>query len=179
MPNVSNDSRDDARKGLSPRAALGTVALVMGISGLVAMRSTPDPLHPQIRRWYKRLDKPGFTPPDAVFGAAWPILETGLAYGGYRLLRRPSGMARNTAVGFWVATTAMIGGWTELFFGRKQLGASAIASGMMTVTATTYVATASRVDRPAAVAAAPLVAWLCFATLLAEQVWERNRPGPL
>jgi tryptophan-rich sensory protein len=101
-------------------------------------------------------------------------LETGLTYGGYRLLRQPSGASRNTAVGLWFATTAMIGGWTQLFFGEKKLGASAIASGVMTATAAGYVATAARTDRPAAIAAVPLVAWLCFATLLAEQVWERN-----
>jgi tryptophan-rich sensory protein len=162
-------------QGLSPSLAIGAVALAMGISGIVGLRSTPDPLHPRIRRWYKRLDKPDYTPPDPVFGAAWPILETGLAYGGYKMLRSAPSPSRNTAVALWLATTAMIGGWTELFFGRRQLGASAIASGVMTATAAAYVATTARVDRPSAAAAVPLVGWLCFATLLAEKVWERNR----
>ena len=155
-------------------AALGTIALVLGASGIVALRNTPDPLHPRIRRWYKRLDKPGFTPPDPVFGAVWPVLESGLAFGGYRLLRHPSSAPRNTAIGLWLVTTAMVGGWTQLFFGEKRLGASAIASGAMTATGAAYVAAAARVDRPAAAAAVPFVAWLGFASLLAEQVWQRN-----
>jgi tryptophan-rich sensory protein len=161
-------------EGLSSLAAFATIALVMGASGLVAMRNTPDPLHPRIRRWYKRLDKPGFTPPDPVFGAVWPVLETGLAYGGYRLLRQPSSVSRNSAMGLWFVTTALIGGWTEIFFGEKRLGASAVASGAMLATGAAYVTVAAKVDRPAAGAAVPLVAWLGFATLLAEQVWRRN-----
>ncbi len=161
-------------KGLSPFAALGAVAVVMGASAVVAMRNSPDPLHPRIRRWYKRLDKPGFTPPDPVFGAVWPVLETGLAFGGYRLLRHSSSAPRNTAMGLWLVTTAMVGGWTKIFFGERKLGASAVASGAMLATGAGYVVAAARVDRPAAAAALPFVAWLGFATLLAEQVWERN-----
>ena len=166
------------RKGLSPLAALSTIAVVMGASALIAARNTPDPLHPKIRKWYKRLDKPAFTPPDAVFGAAWPVLESGLAFGGYRLLRHPPSAARNTAMSLWLVTTAMVGGWTQIFFGEKKLGASAIASGAMLVTGAGYVASAARVDPPAAAAGVPFVAWLGFATLLAEQVWQRNAPDP-
>lgn len=171
-------SANPPSKGLSPLAALGTIAVVMGASAVVAMRNTPDPLHPKIRKWYRRLDKPAFTPPDAVFGAAWPVLESGLAFGGYRLLRHPPSASRNTAMGLWLVTTAMVGGWTQIFFGEKKLGASAIASGAMLATGAGYVASATRVDRPAAVAAVPFVAWVGFATLLAEQVWERNAPKP-
>lgn len=160
--------------GLSPAWALGTVAAVLGASAILARRNAPDPAHPAIRRWYRRLDKPGYTPPDPVFGAVWPVLESGLAYGGYRLLRRPSGRSRNAALGLWLVTAGMVGGWTELFFGRRQLGASAAAAGAMTASSAAYVAAAARVDRSAAAAALPLVGWLGFATLLAERIWHRN-----
>ncbi|MGY2733892.1 TspO/MBR family protein [Sphingomonas sp. UYP23] len=156
-------------------AAFGAVAIAMGASAIVAKRNSPGPLHPNIQRWYKRLDKPAFTPPDPVFGAAWPVMESGLAFGGYRLLRAPRTARRDTAVGLWLVTTAMVGGWTQIFFGERRLGASAIGSGVMLATGAGYVAVASKVDRPAAVAAVPFVAWLGFATLLAEQVWRRNQ----
>ena len=161
-------------KRLSPILALGAVGVVLGASALIGRRNAPDPSHPGIRRWYRRLDKPGFTPPDAAFGAVWPVLETGLAVGGYRLLRRPSGGARNAAVGLWLLNTAMVGGWTQLFFREKRLGASAAASGAMVVTGAAYVAAAARVDRPAAATAVPFVAWLGFATILAERIWRDN-----
>jgi tryptophan-rich sensory protein len=163
-----------AGKGaLSPLLALGAVGLVLGVSAVVG-RNAPDPSHPRIRKWYRELDKPGFTPPDAAFGAVWPVLETGLAVGGYRLLRQPSGTVRNTAVGLWLLNTAMVGGWTQLFFREKQLGASAAASGAMVASSAAYVAAAARVDKPAAAVGIPFVAWLGFATLLAERIWRDN-----
>ncbi|MGA1798908.1 tryptophan-rich sensory protein [Sphingomonas sp. 4RDLI-65] len=161
-------------KGLSPLLALGAVGLVLGASALVGRRNAPDPSHPRIRRWYRRLDKPEFTPPDAAFGAVWPVLETGLAVGGYRLLRQPSGPARNTAVGLWLLNTAMVGGWTQLFFRQKKLGASAVASAAMVASSAAYVATAAKVDKPAAATGVPFVAWLGFATLLAKRIWRDN-----
>lgn len=168
---------DAASRGLPPLAALGIVGLVLGVSAFVGRRNAPDTSHPDTRRWYRRLDKPRFTPPDAAFGAVWPVLETGLAVGGYRLLRHPSGTARNLACGLWLLNTAMVGGWTQLFFREKRLAASAAASGAMIATGAAYVATAARVDRPAAIAAVPFVAWLGFATLLAERIWRDNPAG--
>lgn len=161
-------------KGLSRGGALTAVAGVLGASALLGRRNAPDRSHPGIRRWYKKLDKPSYTPPDAVFGAVWPVLETGLAVGGYRLLRQPADRSRNVAVGLWLVNTAMIGGWTELFFRKRELGPSAIASGAMIASGAGYVAAAARVDRTAAATAVPFVAWLGFATLLAERIWARN-----
>jgi len=73
----------------------------------------------------------------------------------------------------------MVGVWTELFFRRKALGPSAVASAAMIASGAGYVAAAAKVDRTAAATAVPFVAWLGFATVLAERIWERNRSdGP-
>ncbi|MHC9420307.1 tryptophan-rich sensory protein [Sphingomonas citri] len=160
--------------GWSSVAALGLVGLVLGASAVLGRRNAPDRTHPNIRRWYQRLDKPDITPPDAVFGAVWPALEAGLAVGGYRLLRRPSSGRRDAAVALWLANSAMIGGWSELFFRRQRLGASAAASGAMLASGAALVVTAGRVDRTAAATAVPFVGWLGFATLLAERIRRAN-----
>jgi tryptophan-rich sensory protein len=163
--------------GLSRPASLLIVAGVLGASALLGRRNAPDQSHPGIRRWFKRLDKPAYTPPDAIFGAVWPVLETGLGVGGYRLLRRPAGTSRNAAVALWLLNTGMIGGWTQLFFRQKKLGPGAIASGAMLATGMAYVVAAAKVDRTAAATGVPFVAWLGFATVLAERIWAKNAPG--
>lgn len=175
LPESERPAAAPVKAGLSPLLALGIVGAVLGVSALVGRRNAPDPSHPGIRRWYRRLDKPDFTPPDAAFGAVWPVLETGLAVGGYRLLREPAGPMRNAAVGAWLVNSAMVGGWTQLFFRERQLGASAAASGAMIATGTAYVVTAAKVDRPAAALGVPFVAWLGFATLLATRIWQGNK----
>ncbi|SEN61671.1 TspO and MBR related proteins [Sphingomonas gellani] len=74
------------------------------------------------------------------------------------------------------ARAPMVGGWTELFFRKKALGASAAASGAMVATGAAYVAIAAKADRTAAATAVPFVAWLCSATLLAERI-RRDNPS--
>lgn len=162
------------KKEFSPLVAGGIAAGVLGLSALIGRRNAPDPSHPSIRRWYRRLDKPDFTPPDRVFGAVWPVLETLAAVGGYRLLRSPASPRRNAAVALWLGNSAMIGGWTELFFREQRTGASTAAAGAMALGTTALAATAWKVDRPAAVSVLPLAAWLGFATILAGEVWRRN-----
>jgi translocator protein len=167
-----------AAGGLSPLTAGSVVAAVSAGSMLVGRRNAPDPSHPAIRRWYNQLSKPGFTPPDAVFAVVWPLLETGLAVGGYRMLRTAPSASRNASVGLWLITAGLIGGWTELFFRKHAIGSSAVASGAMLLSAAGYVVATHKVDRLAQRTAMPLVAWLGFATVLTTCVWQRNRPAP-
>ena len=113
-------SRRDRRKGGRRRAGGGgegrvspmTAALAVGgvlvLTGLISRRYSPDPTHPGIRRWYNRLDKPGYKPPDPVFGAAWPVLNTLLSVGAYRLLREPQSRERDTAIVLWALSLALV-----------------------------------------------------------------------
>lgn len=176
-PGFIADKPDGESGALSRAAALAIVAVVLGASAIVGRRNAPDAAHPETRAWYDSLDKPDFTPPDAAFGAVWPVLEAGLAIGGYRLLRRPQSRQRNLAVGLWLLNTGMIGGWAALFFGKRKLGASAVVSGAMIASGAGYAIAAGKVDRTAAATAVPFVAWLGFATVLAQRIWRRN-PAP-
>ena len=159
---------------LPPVAALGAVAGAVALVAWSGQRFAPTPAHPRTLGWYVRLRKPGFTPPGPVFGAGWGLIETCLAYGGYRLLRRPSSPSRDAAVGLWLANNLLIAGWSGLFFGRRALGPSALAAGCMISVACGYSAVAAKTDKVAAATALPLIGWLGFATLLAEEVWRRN-----
>ncbi len=159
---------------LSPVSALAVVAGALALTGWSGQKFSPTPAHPRTLWWYLHLDKPGFTPPGPAFGAGWAVIESFLAYGGYRLLRGRPSTARRAAIGLWVANNLLIAGWSGLFFGRKALGPSALTAGAMIAVAGGYAAVASKTDRIAALTAAPLIGWLGFATLLAEEVWRRN-----
>lgn len=161
-------------KGFGPWAAAAIALGTVAGAALIGRRASPTPDHPRTRRWYRRLEKPGFTPPAPAYGIAWTGIQAGLAYGGYRLLRRPPSPDRTTALALWGANQAAIAGWSEIFFGQRATGAGALAAGAMIGTASGYVAAAGREDPVSVYAGAPLVAWVAFATLLAEEVWRRN-----
>ena len=155
-------------KHLAAAAAIGGVA----VAGIIGAQNGPQ--RPLTALWYARLHKPGYTPPGPAIGAAWSVLELLLAASGYRLLRAPRSGARNAAVGSWALTLAGLAGYPWLFFRRKQLGASAVASGSMLAAAVGTAAAARTVDPKAAALTAPLTLWLLFATVLSEELWRRN-----
>ena len=54
-------------KGLSPLWAASLAVGAVTAALLVGKRASPSPDHPRTRRWYRRLDKPGYTPPSLVY----------------------------------------------------------------------------------------------------------------
>ncbi|HEX6010455.1 MAG TPA: TspO/MBR family protein [Geminicoccaceae bacterium] len=149
----------------------GAVAL----TALVSKRYSPTPDHPHIERWYRRLEKPGFKPPDPAIGLGWGVAETLLAIGGCRLMRLPSGTERDLALALWALNFATIAGWAKLFFGDRDLDGSLADVAMGLAAALGFVAAASRVDGPAAALGVPYAAWTAFGGALDEEVWRRNR----
>lgn len=166
--------REGLSRGWSAALALGAVTAAL----LVGKRAGPTPDHPRTRRWYRRLDKPGYTPPSPVYPIAWTGIQASLAYGGYRLLRAAPSIERNTALAFWTANQVGIGGWSEIFFGRRSPGWGAVASAALGASAVGYVASAYRTDKVAGRLGLPLIGWVAFATLLAEEIWRKNSDRP-
>lgn len=164
-------------KGLPPVVAAGLVVGAVTAALLIGKRASPTPEHPGTRRWYRRLDKPGFTPPSAVYPIAWTGIQASLAYGGYRLLRADPSPERSTALALWTANQVGIAGWSEVFFGQRAPGWGTVASAGLGASAAGYVASASQTDKLAARLGIPLVAWVTFATLLAEEIWRKNEPA--
>ena len=154
-------------------AALASAAAVM-TAQLLGARWNPGPAHPGTAAWYAALRKPSFTPPGPVFGAAWTALDTLLAYSGYRLLTAPPSPRRSTALGAWSLNLLGVAGFSWVLFGRRRLGEALGVTAGMVVTASATAGTAALVDRRAAYAAAPLLAWVAFASVLQEEVWRRN-----
>lgn len=142
---------------------------------LAGAQFNPSPTHPRTASWYARLRKPSFTPPGPVFGVAWTLLDVGLGYAGYRLLRAPPSEYRTGALALWAANVLGVGGYSWVMFGRKRLDEATGVTGTMLATSVGAVALSAKVDSRAAWAIAPLAGWVAFAFVLQEEVWRRNR----
>jgi benzodiazapine receptor len=162
---------EPASKGL----ALALASTAWLVPALMSSSTAPSPNHPRILLWYKSLRQPPWKPPDLAIPLAWFGIETCLAAAAYRLLRRHGSPPRNRALG-WLATNVVsIGGWSWLFFGRRNLAVSTLASAGLLGTSVAYVAAARKEDPTAAAQGLPLVAWVAFATVLTASIWRRNR----
>ena len=161
--------------GLSRTAAVALSSAVYVVPLALSWSSSPAPQHPKPLIWYSLLSKPGFKPPDWVIPLAWGVIETGMAAASYRLLRYPSSQPRNRALGLLALNTVCIGAWSQLFFGGRNLPAATLAAAAMVGAGAAYVQQARKIDKPAAAAGVPYVAWVAFATLLTAALWRRNR----
>jgi tryptophan-rich sensory protein len=159
------------RLGRLPAAACGLTALVWpSLAGIWW-----GPQHVRSGAWYLRLRKPPFQPPSVAIPLAWGVINSGLAAGAYRMLRQPASTEQGRAVGWWALNVALIGAWSGVFFGRRDLPAATVMAAAMVGTGVAYVAQARKVDTPAAVSGVALVGWLAFATVLTAELWRRNR----
>jgi len=142
---------------------------------LMSVGANPAPTNPRALVWYASLRKPWFKPPDIAIPLAWTAIESLLAFGAYRLLRSPAAPGRNRSLGLWAVNIFAIGGWNRLFFRHRDLPMATLAAVGLAGTATAYMVESKRVDKPAAVAAVPFVAWVGFASLLTASLWALNR----
>ncbi len=159
------------------RPILAAVVAGTGViaAQLVGRFNSPTPDHPRTTAWYASLRKPSMTPPGPVFGIVWTGLDALVGYAGYRLLCAPATRARAVALSVWSLNLLGIGGFSWVLFGRKKLGEATGLTAGMVATAIGTVAASSPVDRRASLASVPLALWVCFALVLQEEIWRRNR----
>lgn len=164
-----------ATSALSGPVAAVVASMAYVVPFLLSRSTSPTPDHPRILLWYKMLRQPSFKPPDIAIPLSWALIESGLAIAAYRLLRKKPSPDRTMSLALLAGNVAAIGGWSRLFFGRRNLPASTLAAAAMIGTGAAYVSAARPADKVAAAAGVPFVAWVGFATLLTAAIWRRNR----
>ncbi len=156
----------------STAVAIASAAFVVPLT--LSLSSTPSPNHPRTMGWYLSLKQPNFKPPDWSFPLAWTGIEAGLAVAAYRILRAPAQARSRTAMALWTWNVFTIGAWSRVFFKRRELAASTLVAASLVATSAAFVKQAEPIDRTAARAALPLVAWAAFATVLTATIWHLN-----
>jgi tryptophan-rich sensory protein len=73
---------------------------------------------PNLAPWYLGLAKPGFNPPNWLFGPAWTLLYTLMALAALRILRLPPDTpGRGAALAAFFMQLVLNAAWSWLFFG--------------------------------------------------------------
>jgi translocator protein len=129
---------------------------------------------PKIATWYATIAKPGFTPPNAVFGPVWTTLYVLMSVAAWRISSAPVGPRRRTALTLFVGQLALNGLWSPAFFGLEspRLGLVVIVP-LLAVLAATVVAF-WRMDRLAGGLLLPYLLWVGYATALNVAVVALN-----
>lgn len=121
--------------------------------------------------WYRKLDKPPWTPPNWLFPVAWTTLYVLIAASAARVGMIPG---NGVAMAFFAVQIALNTLWTPVFFGLRRL------RGGMLVLAALWVAVAATLgsffvlDRIAGLMLVPYLAWVTVAGALNYSVMRRN-----
>lgn len=144
---------------LSPRS-LGLLALllaiVLGVGILIGIRFTPG-------EWYASLTKPGFNPPNWIFGPVWTTLYVMIAVAGWRTLLLDGG---GRATKLWITQLLLNWAWTPIFFGAHLLWPGLVVIVLLAAVILAFIVTTWRRDRVSALLMGPYLAWVSFASIL-------------
>ena len=162
-------------RGLSHAIRSAVVPLLAALGCLAALLIGGALTKPNLD-WYTTLAKPGFTPPNGAFPAAWTILYVLSALAAWFVWHTPGKESDHRLAMIWFFIQLVVGGlWSVAFFWLHSpaLGLGVIMAFLIAITITIVVF--DRTSRLAAVLLMPLLLWVCFATGLNFAIWFLNR----
>jgi tryptophan-rich sensory protein len=145
-------------------ALLALCFAVAGIGGFVTATS--------VESWYPTLAKPGFTPPDWVFGPVWGALYAMMALAAWLVGRRVGW--RDRVLGLFFAQLALNLAWSVLFFGLQLIGAALAEILLLLALLAATTLAFWRIDRRAGLLFVPYLLWVGYASLLNAAIWLMN-----
>lgn len=160
---------------LSSTRKNGAIALAafLGLAYLVATVSTVFTIS-SIQTWYAALAKPGFNPPNQVFGPVWTVLYTLMAVAAWLVWRRPDSPLRRAGLVWFGAQLAANFLWSLVFFEAHRIGLALIGIALLWVGILGTMLVFFRVSKAAGWMFAPYLAWVGFAGVLNFAIWRLN-----
>lgn len=127
--------------------------------------------------WYRKLNKPPWTPPDWLFGPAWTTLFLMIAYAGYRFTLDAAPGDRMIPLALYGTQLVANAGWSALFFGAKRVDLAFADALLMFVTIAATILAFYPHSPTAAYLMVPYLLWVGFASALNYSIMRRNAPS--
>ncbi|MCL3883092.1 TspO/MBR family protein [Marivita sp. GX14005] len=122
-------------------------------------------------RWYEKLNKPSWTPPNWVFPVMWTTIYLLIAFAGARASVLPG---NDLAMAFWAAQIALNALWTPIFFGLRRLKGALPVIGCLWLAVLGATVTHFQLDLWAGLAFVPYLVWVTIAFALNLTVARMN-----
>jgi len=121
--------------------------------------------------WYRRLDKPSWTPPDIAFPLVWSVLYLLMAVAAARVAAH-DGSAM--ALALWALQISLNTLWSGVFFGLHRMRTGAIILVLLWLAVAATIAAFYRHDLIAAALMLPYLVWGSYALALNLSLLRRN-----
>jgi tryptophan-rich sensory protein len=149
------------------------VAAALSASAVAALGALTTELGP----WYYALRKPGWQPPDWLFGPAWTLIFALAALAGVLYCReRVNRNDRLQIIAAFALNAFLNTLWSLLFFRLKRPDWALDEVGLLWLSIVLLIVLIARGSRPAAWLLVPYIAWVSFAALLNWKIVQLNAP---
>lgn len=143
------------------------LSLLAGALGAIATGSS-------VATWYPQIEKPDWTPPDAVFGPVWTFLYVLMGVAAWMVWSHAEGNPRRVALTVFAVQLLLNAAWSLLFFGMRSPGWALLDIAMLWLAIVATLVLFARVRPRAAVLLAPYLLWVTFAAALNLAIWTMN-----
>jgi len=127
--------------------------------------------------WYYQLRKPGWQPPDWLFGPAWTLIFALAALAGVLFWQRQTGRnARLQVMGAFALNGFLNLFWSLLFFRLERPDWALYEVGFLWLSIVLLIGLLASASRAAGWLLAPYLAWVTFASVLNWKIVQLNGP---
>ncbi|AFU02639.1 TspO/MBR family protein [Nocardia brasiliensis] len=124
--------------------------------------------------WYRRVNKPGYQPPSAVFPIVWTLLYGDIAVTSAYALENASEPEKTALRAALAVNLVLNASWSWVFFRAHRLGTATAVAAALTASSADLSRRVSA-THPVGRASVLYPAWCAFATMLSAGIWRRNR----
>ena len=126
-----------------------------------------------IPRWFSKIRKPRFQPPNWVFGPVWTLLYLLMGVSLY-LVVGSAGWSSVAVLVFFLQLILNLA-WSWIFFGLKKPGFAFFELAVLWIVIMWNIAVFYPISHGASYLLAPYILWVSFAAVLNYSIWRLNR----
>lgn len=127
-----------------------------------------------VHDWYPALQKPAWTPPDAVFGPVWSALYLLMALSAWLVWRRGGWTENSSALGLFTVQLILNLAWSGVFFALRTPAIAFVEIILLWCAIVVTLWSFRRVSTLAATLLVPYLLWVSYAAALNGTIWRMN-----
>ncbi|MEO7263637.1 MAG: TspO/MBR family protein [Ferruginibacter sp.] len=127
-----------------------------------------------VKGWFQTINKPGFNPPNYVFGPVWTILYILMGISFYMVMQSPNTKTKKYAVAIFLVQLLLNFCWSLLFFKFKFIGTAFIDIILIWLSIIFMIYIFYKINKRAAWLQVPYLLWVSFASILNAAIWWLN-----
>lgn len=130
---------------------------------------------PEIDGWYQTIEKPGWQPPNWVFGPVWTTLYIMMGIAFYLVWKSSATVGKKRpAMVLWGVQLVLNFFWSFIFFRLHQIGWALAEIIVLWLAILLTIFAFARISRVAAWLMVPYISWVSFAGLLTYAIYQLN-----